>query len=153
MITVVIDKGLSGPLPADLIKRAAETTLEHEFGGRARGDLTVRETGDAGIQALNRDYLGHDDPTDVLSFPADEVDPATGVRYLGDVAISIARAAEQARRAGHSLEAEAQLLVVHGVLHLLGHDHADPADKERMWAAQAEILEQLGLAGIIVLET
>jgi probable rRNA maturation factor len=153
MIAVVIDEGLVESLPADLLKRAAERTLAHQSPAASPGDLTVLETDDLGIQALNRDYLSRDSPTDVLSFPADEIDPATGSRYLGDVAISVPRAAEQARQAGHSLEAEAQLLVVHGVLHLLGHDHAEAAEKDRMWAAQAEILEQLGLGGITVRET
>jgi probable rRNA maturation factor len=80
------------------------------------------------------------------------MDPETSVPYLGDVVISVPRAAAQAREAGHSLEAEAQLLVIHGVLHLLGHDHAEAQEKDRMWAAQAEILERLGLGGISVRE-
>jgi probable rRNA maturation factor len=97
--------------------------------------------------------LGQNTATDVLAFPSEESDPDSGARYLGDVLISIPRAAEQAAVAGHSLEAEAQLLVVHGVLHLLGHDHTVAADKARMWAAQAEILGELGLGGINVRET
>jgi probable rRNA maturation factor len=88
----------------------------------------------------------------VLSFPADEPDPETGRSYLGDVAILPARAAEQARERGHTVEAEMQLLVVHGILHLLGHDHAGAAEKERMWAAQAQALERLGVSPTIVHE-
>ena len=107
---------------------------------------------DKHIQSLNRDFLGHDAPTDVLSFPADEPDPETGRIYLGDVVISVARAAEQARERGHAVEAEMQLLVVHGVLHLLGHDHAEAGEKERMWAAQAGALERLGVSPTIVHE-
>jgi probable rRNA maturation factor len=68
------------------------------------------------------------------------------------VIISVTQAAEQARAAGHGLEAEVQLLVVHGVLHLLGHDHAQPEGKERMWAAQADVLRQLGLRDMVVRE-
>jgi probable rRNA maturation factor len=64
----------------------------------------------------------------------------------------VQRAAEQAQSAGHPLEAEVQLLVVHGILHLMGHDHARAADKARMWSAQAQVLEQLGLAAIRVHE-
>jgi probable rRNA maturation factor len=64
--------------------------------------------------------------------------------YLGDLAISVPRAAEQATAGGHSLTAELQLLTVHGVLHLLDHDHADDAEKQTMWTAQAAILEKLG---------
>lgn len=134
------------------LEEAAVEALRHQAVSKT-ADLTIVQTDDARLQALNRDYLGHDAPTDVLSFPAGEHDPQTGALYLGDILISIPRAAEQALEAGHSLEAEAQLLVVHGVLHLLGHDHAEPDGKIRMWAAQAEILGRLGLGGISIRET
>jgi probable rRNA maturation factor len=62
------------------------------------------------------------------------------------------RAQAQADAAGHLLEAEVQLLVVHGVLHLIGHDHAEAEEKARMWKAQAEILEKLGLGQIQIRE-
>lgn len=150
MIHVVIEPSLAGPVPDGALERAATEVLL--VAGSAPADLSIALTDDAHIRALNRDYLGHDSPTDVLSFPAGEIDPDTGASYLGDVVISIPRAAAQAREAGHSLEAEAQLLVVHGVLHLLGHDHAEAQDKDRMWAAQAEILERLGLGGIMAHE-
>jgi probable rRNA maturation factor len=136
--------------PVELLKHAALAVLE--LSGAPAGDLTIVLVDDARIQGLNRDFLGHDAPTDVLSFPADQADPETGHRYLGDIVISCARAAEQAGERGHSLEAEMQLLVVHGVLHLLGHDHAETGEKERMWAAQAEALERLGVSPKIVHE-
>ena len=91
--------------------------------------------------------------TDVLSFPSDEVDPETGSQYLGDIIISIPRAAQQAQVGGHSLEAEVQLLVVHGTLHLLGHDHAEAEEKARMWAAQAEVMGRLGLSHVKIQDT
>ena len=91
-------------------------------------------------------------PTDVLSFPASETDPDTGASYIGDILISIPRAQAQADAAGHPLEAEVQLLVVHGVLHLLGYDHADAEEKALMWKAQAEILTGLGLGTIQIRE-
>ncbi len=134
---------------APLLERAALLTLETESAS-TDSDLTIVLTDDAQLQTLNRDYLGVDAPTDVLSFPADEEDPETGVRYLGDILISIPRAAQQAEAAGHPLEAEAQLLVVHGVLHLLGHDHAEAEEKARMWQAQAEVMSKLGLGHIKV---
>jgi probable rRNA maturation factor len=140
------------PQPVDhkLIKRAALAVLAHQS---SDGDLTIVLTDDAHLHQLNRDYLGVDAPTDVLSFPASEIDPESGTSYLGDVLISIARAQGQAQSAGHPLEAEVQLLVVHGVLHLLGHDHAGSEDKARMWTAQAQVLEKLGLAGLEILES
>jgi probable rRNA maturation factor len=135
---------------ADLVRAAAEAALAHEG---ATGDLTVVLAGDAQLQALNRQYLGMDAPTDVLAFPTEQPDPESGARYLGDILISMQRAAVQARRAGHPLESEVQLLTVHGVLHLLGHDHADAQAKSRMWSAQDAVLRGLGLPHIVVSET
>ena len=148
MIFIENESGLAFSI--DLLERAARVVLD--LSGVPDADLTIMLVDDARIQALNRDFLAHDAPTDVLSFPADEPDPETGRSYLGDVAISLARAAEQARARGHSVEAEMQLLVVHGILHLLGHDHAGAAEKERMWAAQAQALERLGVSPKIVHE-
>ena len=139
------------PFSKDLLERAASAALEHEA-EPLDSELTIVLTNDARLQELNRDYLGIDAPTDVLSFPASELDPETGARYIGDILISIARAESQATAAGHPLESEVQLLVVHGVLHLLGHDHAEAQEKARMWKAQAEVLERLGLGNIQIRE-
>ena len=135
---------------AEWIERAAQVALAHES---AAGDITVVLADNPRLQELNRDYLGIDAPTDVLSFPASETDPETGAHYLGDILISIPRAEEQAQSGGHPLEAELQLLVVHGVLHLLGYDHAEAGEKTKMWKVQAEILESLGLSGIVIQES
>lgn len=135
-------------LDIELLESAARAALEQQ--SAPDDDITIVLTDDDQLRELNLDYLGIDAPTDVLSFPASESDPETGVRYLGDILISVRRAAQQAQAAGHSLQAEAQLLVVHGTLHLLGHDHADAEQKTRMWAAQAEVLKRLGLSHIKV---
>ena len=141
------------PFPKELLERAASAALEHQASRESLdSELTIVLTNDARLKELNRDYLGIDAPTDVLSFPASETDPETGARYIGDILISIARAQSQATAAGHPLESEVQLLVVHGVLHLLGHDHAEAQEKARMWQAQTEILAQLGLANVQVRE-
>jgi probable rRNA maturation factor len=137
--------------PPELLERAATTALEHES-QPLDSDLSIILTDDARLQELNLNYLGVDAPTDVLSFPASETDPETGASYIGDILISIPRAQAQADAAGHPLEAEVQLLVVHGVLHLIGHDHAEAEEKARMWKAQAEILERLGLGQIQIRE-
>jgi probable rRNA maturation factor len=134
----------------DILERAAKAALLQQTAADA--DLTLVLTGDAQIQALDRDFLGRNVPTDVLSFPACETDPETGRQYLGDIIISVPRAEAQSTAVGHSLEAELSLLVVHGVLHLLGHDHARTEEKDRMWAAQAEVLTQLGISPSIVHE-
>jgi probable rRNA maturation factor len=143
-----------------LLERAARLTLgtptplskDFEF-ALASVDMTIVLTDDAQLQELNREYLGVDAPTDVLSFPAAEADPETGAPYLGDILISIPRAMQQAEAAGHSIEAEVQLLVVHGTLHLLGHDHAKAQEKARMWKAQAEVMSKLGLSHVKIQDT
>jgi probable rRNA maturation factor len=145
---------------AALLERAARLTLDtstplsdgFEF-ALASADMTIVLTDDAQLHELNREYLSIDAPTDVLSFPAAESDPETGIMYLGDILISIPRATQQAEAAGHSVEAEVQLLVVHGTLHLLGHDHASATEKARMWQAQSEVMSHLGLAHIKVQDT
>ncbi|MCQ3935529.1 MAG: rRNA maturation RNase YbeY [Chloroflexi bacterium] len=142
-----------------LLERAALFTLElvpplnPDLGiDSANADLTIVLTDDRQLHELNLDYLDVDAPTDVLSFPASETDPETGTTYLGDIVLSVPRAMEQAQAAGHSVEAEAQLLVVHGVLHLLGYDHAAEEEKAVMWAEQAKVLERLGLSRIKIQE-
>lgn len=138
------------PLPRQLIQRTARAALSQQG---AQGDLSIVLTDDEELREKNRDYLGIDAVTDVLSFPAEETDPQSGRNYLGDILIAVPRAAEQAHAAGHPLEAEVQLLVIHGVLHLLGHDHAEPEQKARMWAAQSAILKSLGLGDLQIRET
>lgn len=149
MIHIEINPSLQIDLAPGILEHAAEAVLSHES---TDGDLTIVSTDDAQLHELNREYLDIDAPTDVLSFPASETDPETARRYLGDILISIPRAEAQAYAAGHALEAEVQLLVVHGVLHLLGYDHAGVDDKARMWKAQVEVLERLGLSKIEIRE-
>ncbi|MCC6300461.1 MAG: rRNA maturation RNase YbeY [Anaerolineales bacterium] len=133
--------------PVRVLKRAAQAALAQQKKS-SDANLSIALANDARLRQLNKDYLGIDAPTDVLSFPASESDPETGSPYLGDIVISIPRAKAQAKAAGHALESEAQLLVVHGVLHLLGHDHATAKEKKKMWKAQGEILESLRLGDI-----
>jgi len=140
-------------LESALLQRAARLTLEISTwlnpsleSAPVDADITIVLTDDAQLHELNKEFLGVDAPTDVLSFPASESDPETGTPYLGDILISIPRAVQQAQAAGHSVEAEVQLLVVHGTLHLMGHDHAEAEEKTRMWNAQAEVMSRLGLS-------
>jgi probable rRNA maturation factor len=139
------------PFEEQLLERAAQAALEYEP-QTFDSEVSIILTNDARLHELNLNYLGVDAPTDVLSFPASETDPETGAHYIGDILVSVPRAREQAQAIGHSLEAEVQLLVVHGVLHLLGHDHAGAEEKARMWKAQSEILERLGLGQIQIRE-
>lgn len=112
--------------------------------------VTILLTDDEYIRALNLQYRDEDAATDVLSFPAGDPLPGSEhlLEYLGDIAISVETAERQAAAKGHDLGAELQLLGVHGVLHLLGYDHADEDQKAEMWAAQSAILKKLGLEGV-----
>lgn len=132
-------------LPPDiesLLGLAAEAALVQQQ--VVEGELTILVADDDMLAGLNQAYRGITTPTDVLSFPAGESPAVPGMPpYLGDIALSLPRAQAQAVAGGHTLVQELQLLVVHGTLHLLGHDHAEPEEKARMWAAQAEVLRRL----------
>ena len=129
--------------PASL-RKAAQAALDRQRLKR-RVELTIVITGNAQLRSLNRAFRQVDAPTDVLSF-ATGVQPRPDTIYLGDVIISYPQAREQARVGGHPVGAELQLLVVHGVLHLLGHDHYTVAEKNVMWKAQAAVLRKIGAA-------
>lgn len=106
-----------------------------------RPELTVRLTGDRELRRLNRAFLGENHATDVLSFPSG--DAASG--YLGDLALSWPAVVRQAAEAGHEPEVEAALLVVHGLLHLLGWDHATSEEEAAMTAVTMASLRRVGL--------
>ena len=138
------DRSYQKHIDSRRLREAASKALAHEaFPGRA--ELTIVITGDEEIRALNRQYRGVDAPTDVLAFGEEQAEAAADETfYLGDVIISYPRAAAQAQAAEHATADELVLLVVHGVLHLLGHDHAERNEKRKMWAAQATILREMG---------
>ncbi len=143
MIEVLVRDPFSTLGLEKLAQKAARAALDYE-GQPTSVDLTVVLSDDAEVSDLNHRFMGIDSPTDVLSFPSDEVDPESGARYLGDIILSIPRAMEQANQGKHPLEAEIQLLIVHGVLHLLGYDHVEQPDQEKMWSVQADILKEMG---------
>ena len=104
-------------------------------------------TGDAQLQEYNRRYRGLDEPTDVLAFAAQEKPadqrfhaPPGTEHWLGDIVISLPRARQQAREARHPVNDEVRLLAVHGFLHLLGYDHAEPDEETAMTALTNRIL-------------
>lgn len=107
--------------------------------GLADAELSVVLVDDDAMRDLNRAHRGLDEPTDVLAFPMDFADdtgevtaPAEAGRLLGDVVISVPTAARQAASAGHPLPEEVVFLLAHGLLHLIGLDHADAAGKAEM---------------------
>ncbi len=148
-IDVQIAPDYAGDLSAERLRAVARAVLRAEdWIGAGPSELALVITDDDGIRSLNRDFLGYDTPTDVLAFPALEdggpfvAAPEAG-GYLGDVIVSYPRAVAQAQERGHSPQQELNLLVVHGILHLLGYDHADDEGKVTMWARQDAILDSL----------
>lgn len=145
VVEVQVAEAFAGLVAEPRLTQAVLLTLRREL---SSGEVTVVITDDQGIQELNRDFMGLDEPTDVLSFPAQEeggpfVAAPEGGSYLGDVVISYPRAEAQAAEQQHPVGRELELLVVHGVLHLLGYDHATAEEKTEMWAHQDEILAAL----------
>ena len=132
--TVIFRRG-----PGSLRRRPVERFARELQAAVARGrafDCLI--TNDAELRRLNREFRGKNAVTDVLSFPAE---PPNG--HLGDIAIAAGRAREQARAFGHTLEQEIQILMLHGVLHLLGMDHEK--DGGRMARAEKRWRARLGL--------
>ena len=130
-----------------LARRAAEAALA-AAGRPAEEDLeaTLLLTDDASVQELNRRWRGQDKPTNVLSFPADMATPPGEPRALGDIALAYETLAREAETEGKSLPNHMAHLVVHGVLHLLGHDHEDDTEAEDMERAEIAALAALGIA-------
>lgn len=144
MITLQVKRSVKLPIDKSILLKAAELTLDMT-GSARQTELGIVIGNDAFLRKLNLQYRRMDSSTDVLSFPAGEIDPDTADFYLGDVVISLPRAQEQALSAGHPLQDEMQLLVVHGVLHLQGYDHLKAEDKQKMQVVQDKILKALGL--------
>ncbi|GAB3089527.1 rRNA maturation RNase YbeY [Nocardioides zeae] len=108
-------------------------------------ELCIKLVDEPTIAELNEQWMGKEGPTDVLSFPMDELrpglldeEPEEGV--LGDLVLSPTVAARQGETAGHGALAEIELLTVHGILHLLGYDHAEPEEHKEMFGLQDDLL-------------
>lgn len=147
-VTLQIDPRWKSLVDPERLRRAALAALESN-GAAAEGALTIVVVGDDQMTRLHEQYRATAGTTDVLSFPFEgHVPDQEMAGYLGDVVICYEQAARQARQAGHSAQDELDLLVVHGALHLLGHDDEEPAARARMWHSQRQILESLGLPGV-----
>ena len=148
--------GLGYPQTARYVKKAVAATLSAEGVDEACA-VEILLTDDAEIHEINREHRGVDRPTDVLSFPLNELRPgafdADLCEYdyerecllLGDMVISMERCAAQAEEFGHSFAHEVTYLAVHSTLHLLGYDHEDEGEqKKQMRTREKEILKLLG---------
>lgn len=140
--------GISKELEAiihSVLGKAAEL-----YGLAPQTEVSVLLVDNQTIQKLNKEYREKDAPTDVLSFAlneGDEPDVIDGPEgtLLGDIIISLEKAAEQAREYGHSIEREMAFLTVHGMLHLLGYDHESEADRSEMRQEEEQVLAALGI--------
>ena len=110
-------------------------------------ELCIKAVDEATIAELNEQWMEKEGPTDVLAFPMDELrpglvdeEPEEGV--LGDLVLCPEIAARQGETAGHGKDAEIELLTVHGILHLLGYDHAEPEEHKEMFGLQDELLKE-----------
>jgi probable rRNA maturation factor len=118
---------------------------------RARGEIAIAIVSDGSIRRFNARFRRRDKTTDVLSFPTD-APPGSRLppRFLGDIVIAAGVARRQAREAGHSYAAELKVLALHGLLHLLGYDHHDPADAGRMARLERRLRARGGLTSGLI---
>jgi probable rRNA maturation factor len=124
----------------DLLARAVALSC-----GCADPDISVSIVDDGSIRTINRSHLGRDRSTDVIAF--DYGDDDAGGGPSGEVILSAETALRVAGEKGHAPLSELLLYVVHGVLHLSGHDDLEPSEARRMWARQERIMTELGLSG------
>ena len=116
----------------------------------AQAELSIKVVDEDTMSVLHEQWMDEPGPTDVLSFPMDELRPPRDrdeppePGMLGDVVLCPAVAQRQAVAAGHSTQDELDLLATHGILHLLGYDHADPAEEREMFGLQGELLAAWG---------
>ena len=122
------------------LKDLLEDVIADELGRDVRVNVLVSD--DSHITELNRQFLGRDEPTDVLSFPLDEKGPEDDEPTFGDVVISGETALREATERNIEPERELTLYALHGVLHLLGYDDQTEPDRKRMCAREAEILKE-----------
>ena len=141
---VVSDEQTDVAIDPDRWADLASAVLQTE--GRT-GELTLTFVDRDEIAALNAEHMGKDGPTDVLSFPLDSFDDAAGAMpgpvLLGDVVVCPAVAREAAPTHAGTVDDELALLVVHGILHVLGHDHFEPEETRVMRDRERVLLEQL----------
>jgi probable rRNA maturation factor len=140
----VATEGVRIPVARERVTSLAESVLRAE---RVRNaTVSVAFVSDRRIAALNREHLGHAGPTDVISFAFEPVGPVFEV--VGDVYIAPDVARKNARAHGRGVREELLRLVVHGVLHVVGHDHPedDSRYRSRMWKRQEQLLRTLGAA-------
>jgi probable rRNA maturation factor len=135
--------------PEQLCRRAVAAVLAREVAAAAGAEVSVLLAGDRRVRKLNRSYRGKDSATNVLSFPARDAAAPPGLGQpllLGDIVVAFETARREADGEGKPLAAHLTHLLVHGTLHLLGYDHEEEGEAERMEAREVELLAGLGVA-------
>ena len=132
-----------GEVARSLAERAVELALALDR--LQKRSLCVLVVDDAESARLHGEHFGDSTPTDVMSFPDGAPDPASGLTRLGDLAVCLDVARRVAAQRGRPVEDEVALYVLHGVLHLLGHDDIDESDRDEMWAVQRTVMDKLGI--------
>lgn len=151
-MTVLISREPEGLSVEDIVVPTIEAAAAKvsELYRLEKAELSITLTDNLHIQAINRRYRGIDRPTDVISFALNESEEPeiqdAEVNILGDIIISLERAAEQAAEYGHSYRREVAFLTVHGLLHLLGYDHMEDEERQEMEEEQRAVMEALGIS-------
>lgn len=136
---IIVDEDVSSPVTVEHLQTAVATAAAQR--GFDRGELCVRVTNDRGIHAINLEHLGHDYPTDVISFAYSCRPP----EIEGELVVSIDTARARAGELGWSIESELILYVVHGTLHITGMDDHDSSDRAAMRRVEREVMTALGI--------
>jgi len=149
---IQIDKNFQKYLRKEWLQRVVEHSLISQ-GIDSKVELGLLVTDAETIQKLNQKYRGVDEPTDVLSFALTErkpgnasppfITPPDGILHLGEVIISYPQAVRQAEENNHEVEEEVALLVIHGILHLLGYEHDEPAREREMRGLEGRLLSEV----------
>jgi probable rRNA maturation factor len=145
-VTIQVDEAYAQDVDRADLAAAITATLAAE--GHAEDRVTLVVTSDEAVAQLNLEYRGLEEPTDVLSFPAQTETPGFVAApemagYLGDIIVALPYTQRQAAEIDRPLRDELRLLAVHGTLHLLGYDHGTPAEEAVMWAQQDAVLARL----------
>jgi probable rRNA maturation factor len=143
-VPILFENASAVPCPEAELTALAAHAMEY-MNLDSRLELSILAVDEGEMERLHLEWMDEPGPTDVLSFPIDEIRSGApfidGKSTLGDVVLCPAVAKEQAERAGHGTERELQILLVHGILHLIGFDHAEPQEEAEMFGLQNKIIE------------
>ncbi len=141
-VSVNINPKFSDLIDADWVTNLVESTLNESLFEK-NWQLSIALEDDKTIHKLNKHYRDIDSVTDVLSFEGGYIDPESGLTHLGDIIVSVPQAQKQAETAHYPFLNELALLIIHGILHLKGYDHAEIEEEKIMWEKQNRIIDAI----------